>query len=508
MDALLRKWFSVMLFLLPGFLGAQSFYFLNSFGGPSQDVGRSAIQTHDKQFVCVGSTSSYGQGSTDIWLVKCWANGTTRWTKAIGGAGVDWGYSVKETPKDSGLIIAGYTDSFGAGGYDFYLVKTDSSGNVLWSKTYGGANWDFAYSMALTADGGYILAGGTYSYGAGDEDVYVVKTDALGDTLWTKHYGGKLQDEARSVKQTRDGGYIVAGMTKSFGDSVNGDAYILRLNAAGDTLWTNTSGGPALTNFVEDAHDVIESMDSCFYLIGGTTSYSTPPGSDMDIYLRKFTANGAATFYGVIGGPQFDRGEAIVESSPQNFTIVGSTKSYGFGFGSLNVVTYFTDKQCNYAGGGHTYGDSLHGGDAEAYSLCNTNDRGYLMCGYTTGFQANGIPDFMLIKIDSIPSKVPLISGISTSAFQASELMNIYPNPADDYTTICLKPEAASGSMTFELTDVTGRNLNENCRMEIQRNPGTTEIKLQFNRQHLPPGLYFFQTGNGNGRTASKIILR
>jgi hypothetical protein len=498
------KWGVYLLLLLPVFLPAQSVYFLNTFGGPSQDIGQSAIQTFDKQFVSVGSTSSYGAGSSDIWLVKSWSNGFPRWNHCIGGAGVDLGYCVKETPADSGLVIAGYTDSFGAGGYDCYLIKTDSLGTVLWSKTYGGPNWDFAYSLAVTSDGGFILAGGTYSYGAGDEDVYVVRTNASGDTLWTRCFGGKKQDEARSVKQTLDGGFIIAGMTKSFGDSLNGDAYLIRLNAFGDTLWTRTSGGA----FAEDAHDVLQAADSSFFLLGATASYSTPPGSDVDIYLAKFQPNGTPLNTNHIGGPAYDRGEAMVESSPQHFTLVGSTKSFGWGSGYLNVVTYFFDQFTNYAGGGHTYGDTIHASDAEGYSICNTSDHGYLISGYTNGFKGNGIPDFLLIKTDSVPGYVHIIAGISSISPQGSFVESIYPNPTDEQTSIRLSASSGTGNLKFRLLDLSGRNLIGFCKLDIYRNTEHTELRLQFDRQHLPSGMYFFETDSGQGKAIAKISLR
>jgi hypothetical protein len=494
----------LLLLFLSGFLSAQPVHFLNTFGGASQDIAQSAIQTFDKQYVCVGATSSYGAGSSDIWIVKTWSNGFPRWNHCIGGTGVDWGYSVKETPADSGLIIAGYTDSYGAGGYDCYLIKTDSLGNVLWSKTYGGSGWDFAYSVANTSDGGYILAGGTYSYGAGDEDVYVVKTNSTGDTLWTRHFGGRKQDEARSVKQTADGGYILAGMTKSFNDTVNGDAYVIRLNPSGDTLWTRASGG----RWTEDAHDVIEASDKSIFLIGATDSFSTPPGKDMDIYMAKFRPDGSLLNIGHLGGPAYDRGEAIVETSPLNFTIVGSTKSYGFGAGYQNVVVYFMSQYCNWAGGGHTYGDTIHASDAVAMSLCNTADKGYLVSGYTTGFSANGIPDFLLIKLDSVPAYVPVISGISTGGANALSIRGIYPNPANEETSIQFSSETGKKDVKFRISDLRGRDLTAYCQIDLYERTEGIGFRLHFNRELMSPGMYFVEMTNSGGTATAKIMLR
>ncbi len=165
----------------------------------------------------------------------------TLWTKAFGGTNEDYGRSVQET-SDGGYIIAGYTKSFGAGSYDVYLIKTDANGDTTWTKTYGGSNIDQGYSVEQTSDGGYIIAGNSKSFGAGLDDVYLIKTDANGDTTWTKTYGGSNIDQGYSVEQTSDGGYIIAGYTKSFGAG-SYDVYLIKTDANGDTTWTKTYGG-------------------------------------------------------------------------------------------------------------------------------------------------------------------------------------------------------------------------------------------------------------------------
>ncbi|MCG2676856.1 hypothetical protein L6304_06800, partial [bacterium] len=140
----------------------------------------------------------------------------TLWTKTYGGKGFDEGSSVQQT-SDGGYIIAGCTGSFAGRWLDVYLVRTDANGNALWTKTYGGKDIDGGSSVQQTSDGGYIIAGYTESFGAGGQDVYLIRTDANGNALWTKTYGGKDNDGGSSVQQTSDGGYIIAGCTGSFG---------------------------------------------------------------------------------------------------------------------------------------------------------------------------------------------------------------------------------------------------------------------------------------------------
>ncbi|MCW4054441.1 MAG: hypothetical protein NWE84_05930, partial [Candidatus Bathyarchaeota archaeon] len=148
------------------------------------------------------------------------------WAQTYGGTSFDYGYFVVETG-DGGYAIAGDTYSFGAGGSDVYLVKTDVDGTMLWNKTYGGTSNDYGRSFAQTSDGGYAIAGNTRSFGAGGSDVYLVKTDVDGTMLWNKTYGGTSNDFGYFVVETGDGGYAIAGQTASFGAG-GSDFYLVK----------------------------------------------------------------------------------------------------------------------------------------------------------------------------------------------------------------------------------------------------------------------------------------
>jgi hypothetical protein len=204
-----------------GAVGYQTHY-----GGGEDDMGYGVDQVLDSGFVIVGETRSYGAGGSDVYLVRTDSLNNLLWDLAIGGSDDDCGWSIQQTT-DGGYIITGSTESFGAGSLDVYLVKTDSLGNLLWDRTYGGTEVDVGYSVQQTLDGGYIIAGETSSLGSGGCDVYVIKTDSVGDTVWTRTYGGISSDHGSSVQQTLDGGYIIAGYTGSFGvDSI--DVYLIK----------------------------------------------------------------------------------------------------------------------------------------------------------------------------------------------------------------------------------------------------------------------------------------
>ena len=207
--------------------------FERTYGGSDWDDGSSVQQTSDGGYIIAGYTKSFGAGG-DVYLIKTDANGNLLWQKTYGGSGYDDGTSVKQT-SDGGDIIAGWTESFGVGGRNVYLIKTDANGNLLWQKTYGGSDYDWVFSVQQTSDGGYIIAGLTESFGAGGRDVYLIKTDADGNLLWQKTYGGSDDDCGTSVQQTSDGGYIIAGYTFSFGAG-EGDVYLIKTDANGNVL--------------------------------------------------------------------------------------------------------------------------------------------------------------------------------------------------------------------------------------------------------------------------------
>jgi hypothetical protein len=212
-----------------------------TFGGIKDEVAWSAVQITDGGYVLAGSTDSFGGGYSDVWLVKTDAIGNVQWNKTYGGGFDEVAYSVKQCA-DGGYAMAGYTSSSGAGSADFWLIKTDASGNLEWSRTYGGSSWDCAQSVILANDGGYAIAGQTRSFGSGSGDSWLVKTDSTGRMQWGRTYGGVGVERAYSIVQADDGGYALAGFTSSFGFGKE-DFWLVRTDPTGDVLWNRTFGG-------------------------------------------------------------------------------------------------------------------------------------------------------------------------------------------------------------------------------------------------------------------------
>jgi len=179
--------------------------FQSHYGGTADDFGCKVIQTSDNGYFVAAITESYGAGYRDIFLIRTNEFGDTLWTKTIGGLQDDQPNAMKKT-SDNNYIIAGSTSSFGAGNSDVYLLKVDQNGDTIWTKTYGGSMGDQAHDVIQTSDGGYLVIGSTTSFTSGSSSVYAIRTDSNGDTLWTKTYEEKYSNVGCSVVQLSDGG--------------------------------------------------------------------------------------------------------------------------------------------------------------------------------------------------------------------------------------------------------------------------------------------------------------
>ncbi|MCD4848232.1 MAG: T9SS type A sorting domain-containing protein [Candidatus Aegiribacteria sp.] len=295
-----------------------------TFGGSSLEQSFRVEQTNDDGFIIAGLTHSFGSLS-QMYLVKTDSFGNLDWQGTYGGGYVEYGYSAQQT-SDNGYIICGSSNTFGAGSYDMYLVKTDSLGVMDWQKTFGGTGNDRGHTVEQTDEGGYILAGYTNSFGAGGADVYLVRTDGNGDTLWTGTYGGSDDDlphYGRCVRQTYDGGFVVAGYTKSFGAG-SYDIYLLKTDFLGNMEWEKTYGGSDL----DLGRSVEQLPDGGFIIAGSTKNFGAVL---YDVYLVRTDADGGVIWTETFGGSDYDYAESVQRTSDGGFIIGGYTKSYGSG---------------------------------------------------------------------------------------------------------------------------------------------------------------------------------
>jgi hypothetical protein len=357
-----------------------------TYGGTGNDGGNAVQQTTDGGYIVAGDYY-INAANIDVYLVKTNAQGDTLWTRTYGGPSVDFGNSVQQTA-DGGYIITGKTYSYGAGEHDVYLIKTNAQGDTLWTRTYGGLGDDDGNSVQQTADSGYIITGQTWSFGAGNGDVYLIKTNAEGDTLWTRAYGGTREDYGHSVQQTTDGGYVVAGFTWSFGSGYN-DVYLIKTNAQGDTLWTRTYGGTD----IDAGSAVQQTTDSGYVVAGITCSFGVGTPDHPDVYLIKTDAQGDTLWTKVYDGSDDDEGNSVQQTAGGGYIIAGYTNSSGAG--SHDVYLIRTNAQGDTLWT-RTFGGTNSDGGA---AVEQATDSGYIVAGYTASFGA-GNSDVYLIKTD------------------------------------------------------------------------------------------------------------
>ena len=339
-----------------------------SFGGGNSEEGNCVAQTDDGGYVVAGYKNPVGTVAEYAYLVKTDASGNELWSKTFGGNGAERGYSVRQTG-DGGYVIVGETDSFGAGSFDVYLVKTNASGNEVWSKTFGGNGAERGYSVQQTGDGGYVVAGTTESFGAGSADVYLIKTDASGNQVWNKTFGGEGEDYGSSVQQTEDGGYIVCGQTNSVGAGAS-DFYLIKTDASGNEVWSKTYGGEG-NDF---GQSVRQTEGGGYVLVGSTNSFEL---TYMDVYLVKTDASGNEVWSKTFGGDQNDYGKSVWQTKDGGYAIAGETSSFGAGINDVYLIR--TDAL------GHEIWVETFGGTSSdsGAAVRQTSDGGFIVAGQT-----------------------------------------------------------------------------------------------------------------------------
>ncbi|RJP82180.1 MAG: hypothetical protein C4524_01185, partial [Candidatus Zixiibacteriota bacterium] len=211
------------------------------FGGTGDDCGRDVLELNAGDIVVAGYTDSSASGSRDMLLLRLHPDGSPVWHRTFGGTGIDEARALIQTD-DGGYMVAGSTNQSSTQGFDMYMVKTDMNGIVEWSRSYGGPAAEIAYLVLSLPDGGYLLAGTTYSFGAGNGDGWVVRTDAAGNQLWAHTYGSTGTDWFLDALPTTDGNYLLVGYTQTAGANTH-DAWVVKMDPAGNEIWSRTYGG-------------------------------------------------------------------------------------------------------------------------------------------------------------------------------------------------------------------------------------------------------------------------
>ena len=302
----------------------------DSFGGRGADGGNDVLGTSDGGYISVGYTNAYGSGKNDVWIIKTDFNGEKQWSRVYGGKLDDYGWGVTESD-DGGYVIAGETFSFGSGQSDIYLLKIDSNGNMKWNTTFGGLAEDVAYSVVNSNDGGFIVAAQTKSYGKGGSDGMIVKFDSKGIKQWNRLFGGKGLDYLKSITVDSLKGYILAGGSRSFNDGDN-QGWVLSVNNDGYPRWEKTYGDVG-----EDGFNMItRTKDGGFVAVGSSASFFSK--GMKDVIMIKLDSAGQKLWMNLYGGRENDIGNAVNECKDGGFIIAGETTSYGKGKSDILLI--------------------------------------------------------------------------------------------------------------------------------------------------------------------------
>jgi len=351
------------------------------FGGSGCDEGYSVIETSDNSFLLAGVTTSYGNGDYDGWLIKTDSDGNEIWNKTFGGISQDQFLSIDKT-SDNGFIVAGSTKSYGAGDNDVWLIKTDSDGNEIWNRTFGGMGYDFACSVQQTIDSGFILTG-VKDHALGMGELWLIKTDNGGIMEWNKTFDAPGQDIGNSVQQTSDGGYIIGG-EKGLSVTLK-DLWVIKTDADGNEIWN--------VSFDGGGKDVAESIQETIdggYIITGFKKFGSYEG---DLWLIKINDTGVMQWDKTFGeGGGRDMGHSVVQTTDGGYIVAGRKGMYNINTGDLWIIK--TDEYGNM-----TWDIILGESPIDVgRSIIQIEDGGYIILGFTESYGSGG-RDFWLIKV-------------------------------------------------------------------------------------------------------------
>jgi|TARA_B100001105_G_scaffold176643_1_gene142392 hypothetical protein len=371
------------------------FTMIKNYGGTQNERGYSVKQTSDGGYVIVGSSTSYGAGGSDLWILKVDGLGEFSWSKTYGGQGNDIGRDITQT-SDGGYIITGYTKSFSSGGdMDLWLIKTDANGESClysdggtcsensskWIKSFGTSGNDYGTSVQETSEGDFIVAGKSGRI----PSVFVIKTNSSGEKIWENLYGTGPGDRAQYIIERQDLGFLIVG--KENANNVDDNLCLINIDTDGAEVWHSLYGGGG----ADGGNHISEVSGGGYIIAGATKSYGN--GNWDDLWLVKTSTGGSMEWQKTFGGSYTETGNYTHEKDEGGYMVTGSTESIGQGFYDIWVVsTDYTGNEI-YS---QTFGGNM---DDKAIRGARGNSGELLIIGYTNSF-GNGGEDVLLIKID------------------------------------------------------------------------------------------------------------
>ena len=373
------------------------FTMIKNYGGTQDERGYAVQQTSDGGYVIVGSSTSYGAGGADLWILKLDVEGEFMWSKTYGGQGNDIGKDIIQT-SDGGYIITGYTKSYSSGGdSDLWLIKTNANGESClysdggtcsessskWVKIFGTSGNDYGNSVQETSEGDFIVTGKSGRI----PSIFVVKTSSMGEKIWENLYGNTSNsgDRGNYILERQDLGFLILG--KEMTNSSNDNLCLINIDGEGSEIWHSLYGG---TDSDEGIY-LSEVSGGGFIIAGSSKSYGN--GNWDDMWLVKTSTGGSMEWQKTFGGSYDETGHYVHEKTEGGYMIVGSTESFGQGLFDIWVIS--TDYT-----GNEIYSQTLGGSmDDKALKGAKSDNGALLIIGYTESF-GNGGDDVLLISID------------------------------------------------------------------------------------------------------------
>ncbi|MDP8205842.1 MAG: T9SS type A sorting domain-containing protein [Candidatus Electryonea clarkiae] len=450
-----------------------------TFGGEDSDHGIEVHQTIDDGYIIVGETTSFGAGDSDFWLIKTDSTGNEEWNRTFGGERRELVRSGQQTD-DGGYIITGSTITFGTGLSDLWLIKTDSTGNEEWNRTLGGEYNDAGTSVQQVNDEGYIITGYTSSFGAGGQDVWLIKTNSTGNEVWNQTFGGEDNDIGWSVQQVHDEGYIILCHSSS---NNNGfiENWLIKTDSSGNEEWTQTFAYREYGTFYSLQH-----TNDGGYIISGQYSIAVNDTTfQTDVSLLKTDSSGNVEWNQTFGGNRSEYGRSVQQTNDGGYIITGTS-------GRLHLWLIKTDSTGNE--NWNWICDRWY--FSSGRSVQQTTDGGYIIAGtaYTNSTY------MLLIRVDSEGNEV-----FESTASKPTEfiLEEVYPNPFNSTTTISVALPVPS-DLKLSVYNITGQEIavltNEQYSLGYHQ--------FTFNADELSSGIYFIHASvPGKMDEVRKVVL-